>query len=189
VPRIDRLNRLLLTALGVVSLGAGVVALLAGVDALGDRTAHRPVLTSGARSFPAGHGWFWPVVGVAVAVGTLLALVWLPAQRSTGELRGLCVTDDAVGGVHVGADALTDAVEADAAGRPGVRAVDAALRGGEDRPLLRLTVVTDPETDLAGLRRDIEGEVVARARSAVGRPGLAAEIDLVPSAGPGPRAR
>jgi hypothetical protein len=176
--------------LGVLSLGAGVAALLAGFDALGGRTSDRPTLTSGIRSFAADHGWFWPAVGVAAGVVTLLALAWLLAQRGTRGLRGLYVTDDALGGVHVDADALTDAVETDAAGRPGVRSVDAALRGREeDRPLLRLTVVTDPEADLAGLRRDIEGEVVARARSAVGRPDLAAEIDLVPSAGQAPRAR
>jgi hypothetical protein len=205
-PWVDRLDRIILTVLGLLCLAAGVVGLLAGTDVLGGPSGGaRTVLSAGTRSFAANHGWFWPVLGVAAGLVSLGALAWLLAQgqprgRSRGRFgrgfglvgsrlagrfgtsRRLYVAYDLTGGVYLDSRALTDAVEEDAQAYPDVDAVSCSLVGRRADPLLLMSVRPRPEVDVRRLRGDLEGAVLSRARSA-GRADLAAELDIVAAGG------
>ncbi|MCK9930130.1 alkaline shock response membrane anchor protein AmaP [Frankia sp. Mgl5] len=189
IPVVDRCNQVLLVLVGLVLLSGGVLVLLAGSGLFGPALADRPVLGGDVRSFAARHGWFWPVVGTAAGVVALCAVGWLVAQARTSRLRGLYVTDDEVGGVHLDTAALADAVAADLVANPVVHAVRVVVRGRPRPPVLQLAVEADAGADIRAVRSDVEERVLPRARRAVGRPDLGAEIDLAVHAGPPARVR
>ncbi|WP_322770634.1 alkaline shock response membrane anchor protein AmaP [Frankia sp. Cr1] len=186
-PRVDRVNRVVFVLLGLVCLGGGIVALLAGRGVFGDDVTDRPALTATNRAFAADHGWFWPVVGAATALVVVLALAWLWLQRSTGDLAGLYVVDDTFGRVRVNARAFTSAVESELAAAAGAQQVRARLLHKEKDPLLRVVVTMEPDINVSRLRADIEQVVLPHARGALSRADLATEVQLVPSPGHGVR--
>ncbi|WP_131784742.1 alkaline shock response membrane anchor protein AmaP [Protofrankia symbiont of Coriaria ruscifolia] len=179
---IDRFNRVMFTLLGLILLGAGVVALLAGNGVFGTDSANRPTLTPGNRAFAASHAWFWPVVGVATAAIVLLALIWLSAQFSSGRLSALHVMDDRFGRVRVDGRAFTAAVRNELAGTDGVRQVHARLLGSEEHPLLQVVVTVQPDADIHRIRSEIEQIALPHARETAARPNLTVELELVPGA-------
>ncbi|WP_322760133.1 alkaline shock response membrane anchor protein AmaP [Frankia sp. Cr2] len=186
-PAVDQVNRVVFVLLGLVCLGGGLVALLAGRGVFGDDVTDRPGLTAANRAFAADHAWFWPVVGAATALVVVLALAWLWLQRSTGELTGLDVVDDTFGRVRVNARAFTGAVESELAATSGARQIRARLLGKEKHPLLRVVVTMEPNISVSRLRADIEQVVLPHARGALSRADLATEVQLVPSSGHGAR--
>ena len=188
-PRVERLDRVLLTLWGLVLVGSGGVVLLAGFGVLGTETENAPVLTDEYRSFAADHGWFWPVVGVAAGVLTVAALAWLIAQFSTGRLRGLAVTDDEIGSAYVEGPGLARAVADDADRDDGVSHARATLLGTPSDPLVRLVLIMEPDADVASTRRFTEWAVLGRARHALDRPDLRGQVELEPTAEPARRAR
>lgn len=175
----DRRNRGVLAGLGLLLTAAGVLALLVGVGVFGDDWADRPVLDPDARDFAAEHGWFWPVVGAGCGLVALLALVWLARQLRTDRSRGLDLAHDAFGDVHLPATALTDAVVDDVAGIAGVEGARAELRGRRE-PSLEIVVRVGRGTDVPDVLDQVCGPVLGRARRALGRPDLAAQVDVVP---------
>ncbi len=177
---VDRFNRVIFVLLGLILLGGGAVALLAGNGAFGADVANRPTLTPGNRSFAAGHVWFWPVVGVATAAIVLLALVWLSAQLSSGRLSALHVMDDRFGRVRVDGRAFVTALRNELATTDGVEQVHARLLGSEEHPLLLVAVTVQPEADVHRVRSDIEQVALPHVRDAVARPNLTVEVSLVP---------
>ncbi|WP_055749361.1 hypothetical protein [Frankia sp. AvcI1] len=179
VPPTDRRNRVILAALGVLLTAAGVLALLVGVGVFGDSRSDQPVLDPTVRGFAAGHGWFWPVVGVASGLVALLALAWLAQQARTDRSPGLDVTHDALGDVHLPAAALTDAVADDVAAIAGVEGARAELRGRRE-PSLDIAVRVTRGTDVPGVVGEVCGPVLGRARRALGRPDLPAQVNIRP---------
>ncbi|EIV95553.1 alkaline shock response membrane anchor protein AmaP [Frankia sp. QA3] len=179
-PQTDRRNRVVLAALGLLLTAAGVVALLVGVGVFGDGRADRPILDPNVRDFAADHGWFWPVVAVGCGLIALLALVWLAQQFRTDRSHGLDVTHDALGDVHLPATALTDAVVDDVAGIAGVEGARAELRGRRE-PSLEIAVRVTRGTDVPGVLGEVCGPVLGRARRALGRPDLPAQVDIRPA--------
>lgn len=179
--RVDRVNRAVLTGLGVLLLAAGAATLLAGGGVFGDDVAARPTLTRGPRDFAGHHGWFWPVVGVGVGIIAALALAWLLTQflrRRVGELV-LGSTGDDGGQTVLAAHALAGAVRAEAGDLPGVRRARARFIHRPHRgPLLLVTLTTEADTDPAALRDALANEVLGNVRTAVNRPDLRAEVNL-----------
>ncbi|OAA25123.1 hypothetical protein UG55_102538 [Frankia sp. EI5c] len=186
---VERWNRWLLRFLGLFLVGVGVVVLLAGFEVFGTSLADRPVLDADAGSFAAEHGWFWPAVGTAAGLMALGSLGWLAAQLRSGRLRGLYVIDDAVGGVRLDAAALTDAVADDLVRNPVVRTARVAMLGRPRHPVLRMSVEAQEDADARAVRSDVERRVLPRARRALGRPDLAAEIEIGVYAGAPARVR
>ncbi|MCM3923698.1 alkaline shock response membrane anchor protein AmaP [Frankia sp. AiPs1] len=175
----DRRNRVILAVLGVLLTAAGVVALLVGVGLFGDGRADQSVLDPDVRGFAADHGWFWPVVGVGCGLIALLALVWLTQQMRTDRSPGLDVTHDELGDVHLPAAALTDAVADDVAGIAGVEGARAELRGRSE-PSLDIAVRVTRGTDVQAVAGKVCGPVLGRARRALGRPDLPAQVNIRP---------
>lgn len=186
---VERWNRILLWALGLLLLGAGVTTLLAGWGVFGASFADQPPLSPDVRSFAARHGWFWPALGIAAGLLALGSLAWLAAQPRSGRPRGLYIVDDAIGGVRLDTGALTAAVAADLVDNPAVRAARVAVRGRPRHLSLRMTVETDADADIRSVRADVDGRVLPRLQHAVGRPDLAAELEIEAYAGAPARAR
>ncbi|KJE24956.1 hypothetical protein FF36_00567 [Frankia torreyi] len=178
-PSTDRRNQVILAVLGVLLTAAGVVALLTGVGVFGDGRADQSVLDPDVRDFAADHGWFWLVIGVGSGLVALLALVWLAQQMRTDRSPGLDVTHDALGDVHLPAAALTDAVADDVAGIAGVEGAWAELRGRRE-PSLDIAVRVTRGTDVSGVVGEVCGPVLGRARRALGRPDLPAQVNIRP---------
>lgn len=180
-PPVDRVNRVVLTALGALCLAAGAITLLAGAGVLGDDVSARATLTSGPRDFAARHGWFWPLVGIGVGIVAALALGWLCAQvwrRRAGDLAvGSPVP--AGGRTLLASGTLAAAVRGEAGELGGVRRARARfVRRRYRGPLLLLDVAADASADPASVRRRLAGEVLAHARGAAGRPDLRTQVRL-----------
>jgi hypothetical protein len=169
-------DRVILVSLGLLLTAAGVVALLVGAGLFGDGAADRAMLDPAARRFAAHHGWFWPVVAAGCGLVALLALGWLAHLFRVDRIRAFAVTEDALGEVRVPATALTDAVVDDLAEVAGVAGATAELRGRREPATLELAVTVERGTDVPAVLDAVCGPVLSRARGAVDRPDLRAQV-------------
>ncbi len=176
-----RLDRFLLTLVGLILSAGGVLGLLVGFGVFGSRLRSRPVFDNFISRYIGDHGgWLWPVIAVVVLLLGYLALRWLIAQlRPTGvgvlELEPGATTGhtDLVGA------AVTDAVREEISSYRGVAGTSARLVGDERDPHLQLRVQLDSRADVATVRQRIESSAIAHARQALDRPELPVQLDLV----------
>jgi len=170
-PRADRLNRTVLTLLGLLLTAAGVLGLALSYGAFGVGRARHRVLTPAVRDFAhRNHGWFWPVAAVAAVILALLALRWLLTQLGSDRVGELSLEPDTrTGGTTLQAGAVTSAVTEEVESYRGVHHASARLIGHPTNPDLILTVTADERTDLSALRARIEQQTIAHARQATGR--------------------
>ena len=97
----DRINRALLTLLGVALLAAGTAGILAGADVFGHHLGDRHLTDNPiARYLGDNHVWFWPFAALAGVLAALFALRWLIAVL-TPRPRAGDITIDTVDGNHV----------------------------------------------------------------------------------------
>jgi hypothetical protein len=177
---IDRVNRFVLTLLGLLVLAAGAVTLLLAAGVFGERRSERPLLQDNYRDFADRNaGWFWLVVAAVAAVVALLALRWLLAQLSTARVGSLPLERDRREGETVlRSGAVADAVEQEIEGFRGVSKASARLTGDRYRPDLELSVGLSGTADLGQVRQRIEQRAVAHVRQAVGIPDLPVRVQL-----------
>jgi hypothetical protein len=180
----SRVNRTLLTLLGVLlAVGAGL-GLALSFGAFGTGRASRPVLDPEISQFASDNaGWFWPVVAAITVLLGLLALKWLTAQLSGDKVGELDLERDrSRGSTRVSSRAVTDAVTAELEGQRGVQGACAKFRGDSREPDLDLTVSVDDSADLGTVRQRIESTTVQHARQALGRPDMRVRlhVELVP---------
>lgn len=176
-----RLDRFLLTLLGLLLTAGGVLALLVGLGVFGSRLRHKPVLDNSVSRFVGDNGqWLWPVIALVGLLLGYLALRWLIAQLRPTGVRDLQLEPQSTRGRTdlVGA-AFTEAVTDDIGSYRGVAGASARLVGDELDPELRLRVQLDSRADLASLRRRIETDAIAHARQALDNPQLPVRLDLV----------
>jgi hypothetical protein len=181
VTQLDRLNRIVVSLLGLLLLAAGAYGLLRGAGAFGDRRADEPLLGSDLRSFVADNDqWFWAAVAAVAILVAFAAASWLRAQLlptpSLSELR--IPTGQGPGRTVLQADAVSGAVRRDVEADPDVsgarvRLVPASHGIGLD---VRATVVDGG--DVHAVRARIEEEVLARARAALDREDVTATVRL-----------
>lgn len=177
--RTGRLNRVVLTVLGLLLTVGGALALARGLGAFGAGSAHEPLLTSTERRYAATHGWFWPAVAALGAVSFLLAVRWLLAQLRTVRVRELSLEPDrSQGGTYLPTAALTAAVVDDVEGYRGVRRARARLVGDPTEPQLELSVELERHAEVGAVRTRIETHAVPRLRQATERPGVPAVLRL-----------
>jgi len=181
---VNRLNRAVLTVLGLV-LSAGAAAGLAlGAGALGAQATRRPLLEPEVSGYVNRTPWFWWAVLVGSVIVAVLALSWMLAQARTERIRRveLAAGDPAnVTVVHVGA--VTEAVEQEVGSYLGVISASARLRGARGRRL-DLVVAVSSAADLTELRDRLQQRAVANLRQALDAPGLPVHIQLKPAPEP-----
>lgn len=167
-------NRVTLTAIGLICLAAGGLALARGLGAFGSTWASSPIIPDSALDRLQPLWWPRYAAAAAAAVIGVATLCWLVAQRPRRRSRSLLHLEDdpAVGTTSVHADTLADAVAADLAALEGVQSVRAGLSGRP--PELRLAVSITPTIDSGP--HDIREHLI---RQTV--PELASAIDLTES--------
>lgn len=174
--RVDTLNRVLLTLIGLVVLAAGGLGLAAGAGLVGN--GHGLLLPTDVRDFARTTTWFWWAVAGGALLVAVLALRWLIDQLRTDRASRLdLTTDDRDGVTIVHSGALTDAVADEAQSLRGVTGATAQLRDRRGKKLL-LAVGLGDHAEIGELRQSLEGRVVAHARQAIEDPDLPVDIEL-----------
>jgi len=176
-----RLDRFLLSLLGLLLTAVGVLGLLVGFGVFGSRLRTRPVFDNVVSRYLGDHGdWLWPVIAVVVLLLGYLALRWLIAQLRPTGVGDLDLEPGATTGhTYVVGAAVTDAVREEISSYRGVAGARARLVGDEYDPHLQLRVQLDSRADIATVRQRIESSAIARARQALDRPDLPVQLDLV----------
>ncbi|MFC4913101.1 hypothetical protein [Actinomadura gamaensis] len=150
---------------GVLLLAGGLLALCAGLGALGSDAADAAVLSAATERYVRGHDWFWPLAG---AVAELVALSGLAGLAGTvrDAVRRRRPSMDGATRMHARA-ASGDLIE-DAARLPGVRDVRVRLAGTAARPRLVIDVECASDARPGDVHAALGGEPVDRFRDALG---------------------
>lgn len=175
---------------GLVLLVAGGLALARGLGAFGAGFARAPLVPPAVSQYVAGQVWVWPLAAAICVAVALLGLRWLLVQGRSGRLRSLPLESDrSAGGTHMPADAVTDALEEEITGYPGVSRVHASLGGADSQPRLALSVACDDRADLGELRTRIHDQALAHVCSALELDRLPTVLRLRLASGKGQRVR
>lgn len=163
----DRLNRAVLTLLGLALVAFGAYGLARGYGAFGDDRAADPVLTDHVRDLVTRNGnWFWPVAAAVSVLVAWLGLRWLLAQLHTASVSRLPVRADGPGRTELMASGATAALARDVEDYPGVAGARARMVA-DGPPEVELTVDIHDDADVAAVRRRIEEHAVPRFRTAL----------------------
>lgn len=167
--RIDRIDRAVLRALGILVLLLGIGVLLHSTGALGTRRQDSPVVSSPTASWYDAHAaWLWPSVGVALLLVAALALWWVSSQvRMQGSSRVELERAEA-GNLTVSGGSLAECVERDAVNQDGIERARARVSTTPDAVHVWLTVWVGAPYDV--------GRAIARVTNTV-LPNLAATLD------------
>jgi hypothetical protein len=168
--RADRLNRVLLTLLGLLLLAAGVTGLLFGLGVLGQDVADRRILGPQVSRFVGDNAaWFWPVVALVALLLGLLALRWVLQQLRSDRVGYLDLTTErSRGETLVASPAVTEALVAATERCAGVDGASARLvevRGGE-RLLLHVRLAD--RADVAETRQQLAQGPLSELRRTLG---------------------
>ena len=179
--RTDVINRVVLTVLGLLLLGAGGLGLALSAGVFGVWRAADPVLPREVSTFPDGRPWFWWAVAGVLLLIAVLALLWLLTQLKTDRTSRLDQTTNVRDGyTTLHASALTDAVEDEALGITGVTAASANVREHRGQQVFLRVELAD-SANIAEVRTRLEDEVVAHLREGVGDPRFGVTIELRPA--------
>lgn len=168
--RADRLNRVLLTLLGLVLLAVGVAGLLPVLGVLGEDRSDDAVLAQEVERFVVDHAaWLWPLVAVVLVLLALLALRWLVQQLRTDRMEDLDLTHDRTRGeTRVDAAALTQALVEAVERCPGVDGASARVVRSARRRQLLLQVRLADRADAADVRRQLATGPLSELRQVLG---------------------
>lgn len=177
-------ERGLVSAIGVVLVLAGAAALVANLGAVG--TADRPVLD------PVLVSWFrvFPLIAlpVTIVVGVLLLLLglwWIARALRPEPKPNLQLAPE----LTLTAGALTRAVREDAEEVTDVTRAKVRMAGDQRRPNLRLTLALREGADVRAVWDELDDQVLARTRAAVGTETMPTAIRLQLDRSPGQRVR
>lgn len=188
VARSVRGDRFLVSLLGLLLLGGGVLTLLVGTGLLGAGRATRPVLDPIALDFLTGYLLAARIV--AIVLGVLLVvfgLSWALRALRPERKPDVVLDDSPDTGLTVTSGALADAVRADAETVSGVDRARARLVGGRNDPALRLTLWLRQGADLRAVWDDLDRDVLSRARAALGISSLPTAVRVELDAAERPR--
>jgi uncharacterized membrane protein len=185
----DRINRFMLSLIGLIALALGVGGILAAAGVFGHHFQHQQLFANPFSRYVGHHGvWLWPAIAAVTLILVLLALRWL--------LRLLFSTDRA-GGITLGggtgrtrepgqtagqttmtATALAQAVTTEINGYHGVTGVKARILGDPHHPTLAIEVTSSRRAELRPLIERIETQAITHARTALEQPDLPVKLDL-----------
>lgn len=181
--RADRLNRTLLTLLGLLLLVAGVSGLLFGSGALGERYPQRYLLSPGSVSFVADEApWLWPVLAALALLLALLALRYLLLQLRTDRVDAVDLTERRNSGeTRIDAAAITDALVDAVEACSGVESASARLIRVHRREQLLLYVRLADRADVGQTRRALGEGPLTDLRRVLGDACPEVRVELEPS--------
>jgi hypothetical protein len=185
-----RTERVLATVIGLVALVAGVVALVVGQGWLGHNRSVRPVADPLALDWLARNADL--ARGVAIGVGVVLVVLglWWFVRLLRVERRPDLDLDRVDGtGLTVTANAVAEAVAVDAETIRGVSRARVRAVGRPDRFALRVNLTLHEGTDLRLVWRELDTEVLRRARESFGLASLPTAVRLDVDASTSPRVR
>jgi len=177
---VDRVNRSVLTLIGLLLLVGGGLGLARSYGAFGRHASTRQVISPQEYRW-VGHnaGWFWPAVAVVSLLLALYGLRWAIAQIRTDRVGELELESGSTGGsTRLSTSAVGSAVSSEIEGYEGVSRATARFVASASEPSLQVTVGLENGADVGAVRQRIEGEAVAHARQAVGEPALPVRIAL-----------
>lgn len=176
----DRLHRTVLLLIGIVMLGGGLGGLFAGSGVFGRKIEHQHLYASHAAHFIGRNGiWLWPVAALVSIALAALALLWLKAQSTSPKARAVIIPSTVKQGrTAVEASALTTAITREIESYRGVRSAQARLIGDAQNPHLQVFVTVETKVRLAEVRRRIENEAIAHARTATAPVALPTSLDF-----------
>jgi F0F1-type ATP synthase membrane subunit c/vacuolar-type H+-ATPase subunit K len=177
-PHATRVNRVLLTLLGLLLLAAGLAGLAVGLGMLGPDRAQRRVIDAGVTG-AAASSWFRGGLALAAALVAVLALVWLLSQLRTDRVRDLDLEADRSRGrtlLHTRAvsDAVTDEVET----YRGVSRAHAHMHGDAASPKLVLRAVLDGRVAARDIADRVVSDAVPHTRQALDAPDLPVRVEM-----------
>ncbi|MEV0049517.1 alkaline shock response membrane anchor protein AmaP [Saccharopolyspora shandongensis] len=171
-------ERGVVTALGLLALVVGVIALLVGTGWLGVFRAQRPLAD------PLLVQWLRDNSQVAIAVAIVLGIVlfalglWWVVRALRPEPRPALVLERGNESLAVTSAALTEAVRTDAERVTGVKRARVRMAGSEQRPALRLTLSLQEGTNVRHVWEELDEKVLSRARESLGMDTLPTAIRL-----------
>lgn len=177
----DRTNRAVLIVFALLLIGIGILGAVTGFGVFGVSAEHAHLTANSVGVYFGRHGvWLWPVIAAGAGITALLALRWLTVLLfSTDRVDDIELTADRSGGrTTVVPAALTQAIEQEIEGYPGVHSARARLIGEPTRPHLVITTTLDQRADASAVRHRIETAAVAHARQALDDPDLPVALDL-----------
>ncbi len=181
-------QRTLVGLIGVLSLAAGVAALIVGSGLLGASRATRSVLDPIAL---ATLGTYPTVArGVAILTGVILlilGLLWAVRALAPERRPNLLLDHSPDLHLEISASAIADAVRADTETITGVSRARARMVGATANPVLRLDLWLEDGTDVRDVYRDLDTGVLTRARDSLGVESLPTAIRIELDAAASPR--
>ncbi len=181
-------QRTLVGLIGVLSLAAGVAALIVGSGLLGASRATRSVLDPIAL---ATLGTYPTVArGVAIVTGVILlilGLLWAVRALAPERRPNLLLDHSPDLHLEISASAIADAVRADTETITGVSRARARMVGATANPVLRLDLWLEDGTDVRDVYRDLDTGVLTRARDSLGVESLPTAIRIELDAAASPR--
>lgn len=171
-------QRTLVGLIGLLSLAAGAAVIVVGSGLLGAGRAARPVLDPLVLDILRANQNL--ARGVTIAAGVVLlalGLVWV-ARALTPQRRPNLLLDSSPDSLQVSAAAMADALSADAETVTGVNRARARMVGTLDTPVVRLDLWLEDGADVRTVYRDLDTEVLARARDSLGVESLPAAIRI-----------
>lgn len=173
------LERTLLLVIGLLTLLAGIAALIVGTGVLGTFRAKRAVLD------PMIVQWWTDSPGIAIPLGIVLGLVlfllgiwWLLRTLSPEPRPDLRLETNFTGGLTVTSAALTETVRTDAEAVTGVQRARVRTAGSQRNPTLRVTLSLRQGTDVREVWEELDTKILSRARRALGTDSLPSAIHL-----------
>lgn len=160
----DRVNRIVLSALGVLMLLGGAAGLAYSQGVFGEERSKRHFLSPQLLEWlDDNHSWFWIVVIVACLVLAAVSLRWLlfqaKPQPSVGDFSFPFKEGD--GKTSVSAKAVVDAVVADLSDQPGVHKAGARL-SQQDPLVVDAWVDYDSASYVPAFRQSVQQQIVPR---------------------------
>ncbi|PZS38138.1 MAG: alkaline shock response membrane anchor protein AmaP [Pseudonocardiales bacterium] len=175
-------QRTLVGLTGLVSLGAGGTALLAGSGLLG---ADHPVLDTTVLDALRAHQSTARAVAIAIGVALLVLGVFWTVRALTPERRSNLVLDPSPDGrLEISASAIAGALRADAETIDGVNRARARMAGTTDTPVLCLNLWLEDGADVRAVYHDLDTRVLSRARDSLGTSCLATAVRIELDAAP-----
>ncbi len=175
----DRLNRVVLSLLGLILLAGGAYGLARGYGAFGDSRADQPVLVESVRTFVGRNDtWFWPVSFVVALLIAYLGYRWLRAQLIPGGRRPTYHVADGRDELVIASAALEAAIATDLEHDHRINAANTRLTAFGDTPELQVTMTVRDDVALQELKHDFETHHLERARSALETTNIRSTVSL-----------